>query len=76
LLSPPGKLFSKYYGTPYLRHTPLWINKEFRSYYERKVKEGKHELSVLNAIKSKIALRAVAVINNQQPHVDNYKKAA
>ena len=49
---------------------------EFRAYYERKVKEGKHELSVLNAIKSKIALRAVAVINNQQPYVDNYKKAA
>lgn len=49
---------------------------EFRAYYERKVKEGKHELSVLNAIKSKIALRAVAVINNQHKYVDNYKKAA
>lgn len=49
---------------------------EFRTYYERKVKEGKHELAVLNAIRSKIALRAVAVINNQQPYVDNYKKAA
>src|SRR3954469_1847442 len=49
---------------------------EFRAYYGRKVKEGKHELAVLNAIRSKIALRAVAVINNQQPYVDNYKKAA
>jgi len=49
---------------------------EFRTYYERKVKEGKHELAVLNAIRSKIALRAVAVINNRQPYVDNYKKAA
>jgi len=49
---------------------------EFRAYYERKVKEGKHELAVLNAIRSKIALRAVAVINNQHPYVDNYKKAA
>jgi transposase len=49
---------------------------EFRAYYERKVKEGKHELAVLNAIKSKIALRAVAVINNQHKYVDNYKKAA
>lgn len=49
---------------------------EFRTYYERKVQEGKHELAVLNAIKSKIALRAVAVINNQQPYVDNYKKVA
>jgi len=49
---------------------------EFRAYYQRKVKEGKHELAVLNAIRSKIVLRAVAVINNQHPYVDNYKKAA
>jgi hypothetical protein len=38
---------------------------EFRAYYERKVKEGKHKLAVLNAIRSKIVLRAGAVINNQ-----------
>jgi len=49
---------------------------EFRAYYERKVKEGKHELAVLNAIRSKIVLRAVAVINNQHKYVDNYKKTA
>jgi transposase len=51
-------------------------HEEFRAYYERKVKEGKHEFAVLNAIRSKIVLRAVAVINKQQPYVDNYKKAA
>lgn len=49
---------------------------EFKDYYERKVKEGKHEQSVINAVRSKIALRAVAVVNNQKPYVDNYKKAA
>ena len=49
---------------------------EFKDYYERKVKEGKHPQSVINAIRSKIALRAVAVINNQIKYVDNYKKAA
>jgi transposase len=49
---------------------------EFKEYYQRKVKEGKHVLSVINAVRSKIALRAVAVINNQQNYVDNYKKAA
>ncbi|MCW3094239.1 MAG: hypothetical protein JWP81_5308, partial [Ferruginibacter sp.] len=27
-------------------------------------------------VRSKIALRAVAVINNQAKYVDNYKKAA
>ena len=49
---------------------------EFRDYYERKVKEGKHEQSAINAVRSKIALRAVAVINNQQKYVNNYKKVA
>lgn len=49
---------------------------EFRDYYERKVKEGKHELSAINAVRSKIALRAVAVINNQAAYVNNYKKTA
>ena len=49
---------------------------EFKDYYERKVKEGKHEQSVINAVRSKIALRAVAVVNNQKPYVNNYKKAA
>lgn len=49
---------------------------EFRHYYERKVGEGKHQLSVLNAIKSKIVLRAVSVVNNQKTYVNNYKKTA
>ena len=49
---------------------------EFKDYYERKVKEGKHEQSVINAIRSKIALRAVAVINNRAKYENNYKKAA
>lgn len=49
---------------------------EFKDYYKRKVKEGKHEQSVLNAVRSKIALRAVAVINNQTKYVDKYKKVA
>jgi transposase len=49
---------------------------EFRDYYERKVKEGKHEQSAINAVRSKIALRAVAVINNQRLYVNNYQKVA
>jgi transposase len=49
---------------------------EFRQYYERKKKEGKHSMSVINAVRNKIALRAVAVIKNQAKYVDNYKKAA
>jgi len=49
---------------------------EFRDYYERKIKEGKHPNSVLNAICNKILLRAVAVVNNQKNYMENYKKAA
>jgi transposase len=49
---------------------------EFRDYYQRKQAEGKHNMSILNAIKNKILLRAVAVVQNQKPYVDNYKKAA
>ena len=49
---------------------------EFRDYYDRKLNEGKHKMVVLNAIKNKIVLRAVAVINNRQPYVDKYPKAA
>lgn len=49
---------------------------EFKNYYERKQKQGKHDLTILNAIRNKIALRAVAVIQKQTPYVDNYKKIA
>jgi transposase len=48
---------------------------EFNNYYERKLKEGKHDLAIINAIKNKILLRAVAVIKKQTKYVDNYKKA-
>ena len=49
---------------------------EFRDYYDRKVNEGKHPNSVLNAICNKIVLRVVAVVNNQKDYVENYEKAA
>lgn len=49
---------------------------EFRDYYDKKVKEGKHKLSVINAVRSKIALRVAAVINNKAAYVDKYKNAA
>lgn len=49
---------------------------EFKTYYDRKKKEGKHSMSVLNAIKNKIVLRAVAVVNKQKAYVDKTKAAA
>lgn len=41
---------------------------EFKQYYDRKKAEGKHSMSVINAIRNKIVLRAAAVINNQTPY--------
>ena len=49
---------------------------EFKDYYDRKKQEGKHSMSVLNAIKNKVILRAFAVVKNERDYVDNYKKAA
>lgn len=49
--------------------------KEFGDYYDRKKEEGKHSMSVLNAVRNKIVLRVACVINNQRPYVDKYKIA-
>lgn len=49
---------------------------EFKQYYQRKKMEGKHGMGILNAVRNKIVLRAVAVIRNQRKYVDNYQKSA
>lgn len=49
---------------------------EFRNYYDRKKLEGKHTMSILNSVRNKIVLRAVAVIKKQQKYVDNLQKVA
>jgi ABC-type transport system involved in Fe-S cluster assembly fused permease/ATPase subunit len=48
---------------------------EFTQYYQRKKTAGKHSMSVLNAIRNKIVLRVVAVVNNKQAYVTNHQKA-
>lgn len=47
-------------------------NSEIKEYYERKIEEGKPFLSVINAVKNKLILRAVAVVRNKKPFVDNF----
>jgi transposase len=49
---------------------------EFRQYFDRKKTEGKNGMLVLNAIRNKLVLRVVAVVNKQLPYVDNPKIAA
>ena len=53
----------------------IHCNPEIKHYYNRKMTEGKHALSVINAVKNKIVLRAVAVIKSQNPYVDNFVKS-
>lgn len=49
---------------------------EFRQYFDRKKAEGKHSMCILNAIRNKIVLRVVAVVNNQTPYVNKAAIAA
>ena len=49
---------------------------EFKDYFNRKKAEGKNGMLVLNAIRNKLILRVVAVVNKQQPYVDNASIAA
>lgn len=53
----------------------IHCNPEMKQYYDRKMSEGKHVLSVINAVKNKLVLRAVAVIKSQAPYVDNFTKS-
>lgn len=54
----------------------LQVYPEFKDYYERKTKEGKKHLQVLNAIKNKMLLRVAAVVNLQKDYVNMYQKAS
>jgi len=56
--------------------TSIKNHKEFKDYYERKKQEGKHAMSILNAIKNKLVLRVFAVVKNERPYVNNYAEAA
>lgn len=51
-------------------------NHELKTYYNRKKDEGKHSMSILNAVRNKIVLRVAAVVKNQTPFKNNNKIAA
>lgn len=52
------------------------IDKEMGEYYDRKVKEGKNKMLVMNAIRCKILSRVFAVIDRKTPFVNTQKFAA
>ena len=45
---------------------------ECKEYYERKVKEGKHPMCVLNVIRAKMVSRMFAVIRRDEPYKKTY----
>ena len=45
---------------------------ELRQYYDRKVEEGKHKMSVINAIRSKLIHRVFAVIKEDRKYEKIY----
>jgi hypothetical protein len=51
-------------------------NPEMKSYYNRRVSEGKNKMSTLNVIRNKIISRMFAVVNRGSGYVDLMKYAA
>lgn len=48
---------------------------EMARYYQRKVDEGKHKMSVINAMRNKIIQRVFAVVNRGTPYQKNFVNA-
>jgi transposase len=49
-------------------------DKELKTYYERKLSEGKKEMSVINAVRNKLILRIFAVLRDERDFVENYTR--
>jgi transposase len=45
---------------------------EFKAYYERKVKEGKNKMQVINAVRNKLIHRLFACVNNKRKYQKNF----
>ena len=43
---------------------------EFKHYVQRKTEEGKHMMSIINAVRNKLVLRAFSVVKNETPYVE------
>ena len=48
------------------------IEGELRDYYERKVKEGKSKMSVINAVRNKLLLRIYACVSQMRLYSQEY----
>ena len=50
-------------------NTAIRHDQQIRTYFKRKTKEGKHKMSVINAVACKIVYRVFAVANRDEPYV-------
>ncbi len=51
-------------------------NPEMRTYYQKKTKEGKHKMSVINAVRNKLLARIFAVVKRKTAYIEIMKFAA
>jgi transposase len=56
--------------------TSIQHNPEMRLYYQKRIEEGKNEMSTLNVVRNKLLSRIFAVVQRQTPYVDTLKYAA
>ena len=56
--------------------TAVQHDPELRHYYQRRLAEGKHEMSIINAVRNKILARMFAVVKRGTPFVDTFRHAA
>ena len=54
----------------------IQYNLEMKTYYNRRVEEGKNKRSTINIIRNKLLSRIFAVVNRKTPYVDVMKYAA
>ncbi|RED91100.1 IS110 family transposase [Marinoscillum furvescens] len=56
--------------------TAIQFNPEMKLYYQRRISEGKNEMSTLNIVRNKLLSRIFAVVQRGTPYVETYKFAA
>ena len=49
---------------------------EIKAYYQKRELQGKHHMSIMNAVRFKLVLRMFAVVNKQQVYVKKSNIAA
>jgi hypothetical protein len=54
----------------------ITFNAELKTYYQRKIGEGKNPMSVLNAVRFKLICRIFSVVKRNEEYQKEYKKIA